>query len=65
MEEHFLSWAQSLTKIGLSLVWYDIRFDKKVPNEGGEYNTHENPDPTNGNLKFIFVYKGDPWEIVT
>lgn len=65
MEDHFLSWAKSLTKIGLSLVWYDIRFDKKVPGTDGEYNTFENPDPTNGNLKFIFVYKGQPWEIQT
>lgn len=65
MEDHFLTWAKSLVMIGLELVWHDIRFDKKVPDMNGEYNTFENPDVTNGNIKFIFVYKGSPWEIQT
>lgn len=28
----------------------------------GYYDQLENPDTTNGNLKFWFVYKGDPWQ---
>ena len=65
MEEHFLEWAKSLKSIGLVLVWHSIRFDKKAPDSDGEFNTAENPDCSNGNLKFIFVYKGSPWEILT
>jgi len=65
MEQHFLDWAHSLKqKLGLELVWHDINFEKKVPDHNGYYNQLENPDTTNGNLKFWFVYKGNPWTIV-
>lgn len=65
MEQHFLDWANSLEKINLKLIWHSIRFDKKVPNNLGEYDYNENPDTTNGNLKFMFVYKGEgkDWEV--
>jgi len=59
--EYFLSWANSLTDIGLTLVWSDINFKKKIKDGAGNYDAFENPDTTNGNLKFWFVYKGLPW----
>lgn len=61
LEEQFLAWANSLSSIGLSLVWFDIAFPKKLPYSNNQYDLSENPDTTNGNLKFWFVYKGDPW----
>jgi hypothetical protein len=65
LDNYFLNWAQSLeTLLDLKLIWYDIQFPKKEPNYLGEYDLIENPDTTNGNLKFWFVYKGQPWEIV-
>jgi hypothetical protein len=61
---HYLDWAKSLENtLGLQLVWYDIQFPLKEPDPLGNYNLLENPDTTNGNLKFWFVYKGTPWEI--
>ena len=59
--EYFLSWAHSLTDIGLTLSWSDIDFKKKTKDGAGNYDAFENPDTTNGNLKFWFVYKGEPW----
>ena len=45
--------------------WYtDINFEKKTPDLNGEYPCTENPDTTNGNLKFWFVYKGQPWNVI-
>ena len=65
MEKLFLNWAQSLKDIcGLELVWHSIDFRKKQPDNNGFYDQLENPDTTNGNLKFWFVYKGDPWLII-
>ena len=65
MYDHFLTWAESLEqKLDLKLVWHDIQFPKKEPNENGDYNLLENPDTTNGNLKFWFVYKGNSWKII-
>ena len=62
MESHFLDWAKSLhTSLGLQLIWHSIDFSKKIPDQNGYYDQLENPDTTNGNLKFWFVYKGDPW----
>jgi hypothetical protein len=60
----FLNWAKSLSKFGLTLVWHDINFAKKSLNHLGEYDLLENPDTTNGNLKFWFVYQGEPWKII-
>jgi len=64
MEKFFLDWALDLEQFGLKLVWHDIRFDRKLPDENGYYDMLENPDTTNGNLKYAFVYQGEPWEIV-
>lgn len=60
--DYFMSWAKSLEKdIGLTLVWSDIVFKEKVKDGCGNYDTLENPDTSNGNIKFWFVYKGQPW----
>jgi hypothetical protein len=62
MEDHFLSWAQSLEHThNLKLVWHCVDFKKKEPDSNNNYNTLENPDTTNGNLKFWFVYQGQLW----
>jgi hypothetical protein len=64
-EQFWLNWAQQLAQShGLHLVWTDIQFPKKQPDSNGEYHTLENPDTTNGNLKFWFVYQGDPWTLI-
>ena len=64
MEAYWLDWARALEQSHeLTLVWHNIQFPKKTPNHLGEYNTLENPDSTNGNIKFIFVYQGEPFDI--
>ena len=65
MEQHFLDWALELeSKCNLKLVWHSINFSKKLPDHNGYYDQLENPDTTNGNLKFWFVYKGKEWNPV-
>lgn len=64
LEHHFIAWAKSLEQLGLTLAWHSVDFEKKIPDENGYYNMMENPDTTNGNLKFWFVYQGKPWEII-
>ena len=61
LEGHYLDWAHSLQNIGFDLVWHSINFKRKVPDQHGYYDQLENPDTVNGNLKFWFVYKGQPW----
>jgi hypothetical protein len=64
-EQFFYDWAKTLEKIcDLKLVWHDINFQKKLADDNGHYNQLENPDTTNGNLKFWFVYKGNAWNPV-
>ena len=38
-----------------------IDFRQKTPDGWGNYDVFENPDTSNGNLKFWFVYQGLPW----
>lgn len=64
LTQHFLSWARSLSDIGLDLVWHDIDFNPRKPDANGWYDLMENPDTSNGNLKFWFVYKGPQWEVL-
>jgi hypothetical protein len=65
MEKYFLDWANSLhAELGLELVWHDINFRRKQADHTGEYDVMENPDTTNGNLKFMFVYQGKPWTVI-
>ena len=47
----------------MQLVWHNINFRKKQAQPDGSYDALENPDTTNGNLKFWFVYKGQPWKM--
>lgn len=63
-EDFFLSWAHSLVKHHLVLAWHQIDFPKKHKDGHGNYDPLENPDTSNGNIKFWFVYRGDPWHIV-
>jgi len=59
MEEYYRLWAVSLQEqFGLVLCWSDINFKKQIANKQGIYPSHENPDTTNGNLKFIFCLRG-------
>lgn len=52
LEQFYNDWADNLP--GLRLVWSDINFEKQLPDGFGNYPCRENPDSTNGNLKFIF-----------
>jgi hypothetical protein len=63
--KYFTAWASSLEDIDLKLVWENVVFRKKNKDGSGNYDALENPDTTNGNLKFWFVYKGTPWTIIT
>lgn len=64
LEKMWFQWALELEKTHhLVLVWQDIQFPKKHPNDYGQYDTLENPDSTNGNIKFWFVYQGEPWTL--
>jgi|APSaa5957512535_1039671.scaffolds.fasta_scaffold59084_2 hypothetical protein len=58
---YFYNWASSLRDIcGLYLLWHQFEF---VQSEDGMYNELENPDTTNGNLKFVFQYNDDSYKI--
>lgn len=59
--ELFIEWAKNLTSIDLQLVWHDVVFKTKTQDGSGNYDAMENPDTVNGNIKFWFVYKGNPW----
>lgn len=59
LHTHFLNWAQSLGQLGLTLVWHDIQLPKRDCSD-----LRENPDTTNGNIKFWFVYQGLPWDVL-
>lgn len=60
--QHFMDWALGLSDIGLDLVWSDLQFRLKTKDGQGNYDAFENPDTVNGNLKFWFVYQGQPWK---
>jgi len=62
LESYYLDWALALEhSCDLKLVWHSINFERKQPDPNGYYDQLENPDTTNGNLKFWFVYQGQPW----
>lgn len=55
MEKFFYDWAISLQDShGLQLVGHDINFKKKIRSDIGQFDLNENPDTTNGNIKFVF-----------
>jgi hypothetical protein len=51
LEKYYTNWANTLP--GLRVVWSDLNFEKQEAVDG-VYPCRENPDTTNGNLKFIF-----------
>lgn len=64
LEDYFLDWAHNVANDNdMQLVWHNIDFRKKQAQPDGSYDALENPDTTNGNLKFWFVYKGQPWKM--
>ena len=55
--DYFLSWGKSLAdKFNLHMIWKDIQFAHK-PKINNQYDIMENPDTTNGNIKFVFQYQ--------
>jgi hypothetical protein len=59
MEQFYLDWAHSLSEaLNLNLCWSNIDFKKQLADPHSQYPCHENPDTTNGNLKFIFCLNG-------
>lgn len=59
-EDHynlFYSWGFNLKSINLNMIWHDIKFASKKLDENNNYDGLENPDTTNGNIKFVFQYK--------
>jgi len=61
--EYFYEWAISLKKTcNLNLIWHDIKF---IDDSYDTINNQlENPDTTNGNLKFVFQYKSNSHTII-
>ena len=60
MEKYFHEWAKSLDdKLNLKLLNHTIAFPKKIRKQDGSFNLNENPDTTNGNIKFLFQFKGN------
>jgi len=54
----FLNFAKQLEKsLDLHLIWHDIKFAEKQKDGAGNYDINENPDTTNGNIKFVFEYQ--------
>ena len=58
--DFFLNFAKRLEKsLGLHLLWHDIKFAVKIKDGEGNYDIMENPDTTNGNIKYVFEYKSN------
>ena len=55
---YFLNFAKHIENTySLNLVWHDIKFAIKEKDGAGNYDILENPDTTNGNIKYLFEYK--------
>jgi len=58
MEKFFLDWANNLHQThGLKLIDHNIMFPKKIKYADSGFNLEENPDTTNGNIKFAFIFE--------
>jgi hypothetical protein len=56
--QHFKNFAtQVRNNLQLNVIWEDIRFAVKQKDGAGNYDIMENPDTTNGNIKFVFEYQ--------
>lgn len=54
---YFETFAKYIEKTyNLKLLWKDIKFITKIKDGNGNYDILENPDTTNGNIKFLFQY---------
>ena len=63
-EMYFLQFANNLCKLyDLNLIWHDIQFATKEKDGNGDYDILENPDSTNGNIKFIFEFKSNSHQV--
>jgi hypothetical protein len=55
---YFYDFAKQIEKkYALNLLWHDIKFAKKNKDGNSDYDILENPDTTNGNIKFVFEYQ--------
>jgi len=62
--DYFYNFAKTLKKqYDLNLIWHDIKFAEKVKDASGNYDMLENPDTSNGNIKFVFQYQKNNWVI--
>ena len=60
LELYWHSWAKRLAQSHqLNLCWCQIDF----PPRGSDESGLENPDTTNGNLKFVFTYRHGAFEV--
>lgn len=60
MEKYWHDWSVRLAQSHkLRVCWSKIDF----PRRGQDHSGLENPDTTNGNLKFVFVYDGEPFQV--
>lgn len=58
--DYFYNFAKDLEQTyNLNLLWHDIKFANKEKDGEGNYDILENPDTTNGNIKFIFQLKNN------
>ena len=63
--EYFYNFAIDIEKkYNLNLLWHDIKFAIKEKDGAGNYDIWENPDTTNGNIKYVFQYKTKTKKIV-
>jgi hypothetical protein len=54
---YFENFANYIEKTySLKLLWKDIKFVTKTKDGNDNYDIFENPDTTNGNIKFLFQY---------
>ena len=59
-KEYFYNFAIDIEKkYNLNLLWHDIKFAIKEKDGAGNYDIWENPDTTNGNIKYVFEYKSN------
>lgn len=63
---YFFNFAMHIQRnYQLNLIWHDIKFADKHKDGAGNYDIMENPDTTNGNIKFVFQYQDKSHNIKT
>ena len=62
--DYFYNFGKMIEKkYDLNMLWHDIKFVGKEKDGAGNYDFMENPDTTNGNIKFIFQHNEASWTI--